>query len=252
MYLDVVELRRFYLSALGTVARRLISRKLRQRWPDLSRQTVIGFGYASPFLGIFRAEAERLGALMPAEQGVVQWPSLPPYRSALVEERELPLADASVDRLLIVHAVENTAALGVLLREAWRVLKGEGKLIVVVPNRRGLWARVDTTPFGNGRPYSRDQLNRLLGDAMFTPQGWDSALHVPPFDLGFLVRSGMAWERIGARLWPGFAGVLIVEASKQMFAPVAKGKKRRAMVLRPALSQLGNAGRTANARRSRF
>jgi alpha-ketoglutarate-dependent 2,4-dichlorophenoxyacetate dioxygenase len=50
----------------------------------------------------------------------------------------------------------------------------EGRLLLIVPNRRGIWARLDSTPFGHGRPYSRGQLERLLGDALFTPLEWTS------------------------------------------------------------------------------
>jgi len=43
---------------------------------------------------------------MPAAQGVVKWPSQMPTLTALVEELELPLPDAAVDRVLLVHALE--------------------------------------------------------------------------------------------------------------------------------------------------
>ena len=100
----------------------------------------------------------------------------------------LPLADASVDRLLGVHCLEASERVGPLLREMWRVLTPEGRLLLIVPNRRGIWARLDTTPFGHGRPYSRGQLERLLTDALFTPLEWTSALFMPPLDRQWLVR----------------------------------------------------------------
>ena len=94
-----------------------------------------------------------------------------------------------------------------------------GRLVAVVPNRRGLWSRSDTTPFGQGRPYSRGQLERLLSDALFTPLEWSAALYLPPIDRPLLLNSAMAIERMGARLWPAFAGVILVEARKEMMAP---------------------------------
>jgi len=117
---------------------------------------------------------------MPAPQGVVRWPSTRPALAALVEEDELPLTDSAVDRVLLVHALEMSADPFELLREAWRVLAAGGRLLAVVPNRRGLWARMDTTPFGQGRPYSRTQITQLLRDTWFTPTGWGEALYVPP------------------------------------------------------------------------
>ena len=140
---------------LGVVARRFIGRGIRARWNDTRALRVLGVGYPTPYLGLFREEAERCLALMPATQGVVRWPSRRPALAALVEEDELPLTDAAVDRVLLVHALEMSADPAELLREAWRVLAAGGRLLAVVPNRRGLWARMDTTPFGQGRPYSR-------------------------------------------------------------------------------------------------
>src|SRR5205085_3552177 len=158
MSLDVVDLRNFYAQPLGTVARRLVSRAVRTRWSDTRGQRIAGIGYATPYLGLFREEAERCLALMPAAQGVLRWPSERQGLAALVDELALPLPDAAVDRVLLVHALEMAHDPGALLREVWRVLAAGGRLLAVVPNRRGLWARTDTTPFGHGRPYSRTQI----------------------------------------------------------------------------------------------
>src|SRR6202158_1039725 len=158
MPLDVVDLRNFYGQALGTVARRFVGRGIRARWKDVHGLRVVGIGYPTPYLGLFRAEAERCLAFMPAAQGVIRWPSLRPGLAALTDEFALPLADAAVDRVLLVHALEMSHEADALLREVWRVLASGGRLLPVVPNRRGVWGPIDTTPFGHGRPYSRSQI----------------------------------------------------------------------------------------------
>jgi SAM-dependent methyltransferase len=199
---------------------------------------VLGVGYATPYLGLFREEAERCLALMPAPQGVVRWPSTRPALAALVEEDELPLTDSAVDRVLLVHALEMSADPVELLREAWRVLAAGGRLLAVVPNRRGVWARLDTTPFGQGRPYSRTQITQLLRDTWFTPTGWGEALYVPPIPRSWFLRSAVAWERTGATLSAPFAGVHIVEATKQVYRPIPARREKRRLVpaLRPVLA----------------
>ena len=125
---------------------------------------VLGIGYAIPYLEPWRAEAERVFAFMPARQGVVHWPQSGLNDSALVEEADLPLPDASIDLALVVHGLELTDQLPDLLRELWRVLAPQGRALFVVPNRRGMWARFDSTPFGHGRPFSRGQFTDLLRD----------------------------------------------------------------------------------------
>ncbi len=237
-FMDVVDLRNFYSQHLGVVARRFVGRGIRARWSDTRSLRVLGVGYATPYLGLFREEAERCLALMPAAQGVVRWPSTRPALAALVEEDELPLTDSAVDRMLLVHALEMSSDPAELLREAWRVLAAGGRLLAVVPNRRGLWARMDTTPFGQGRPYSRTQITQLLRDTWFTPTGWGEALYVPPIPRGWFLRSAVAWERTGATLSAPFAGVHIVEATKQVYRAIPARRERRRLVpaLQPVLA----------------
>jgi SAM-dependent methyltransferase len=238
MSIDVVDLRNFYGQRLGIVARRFIGRGVRELWRDARGQRVLGIGYATPYLGLLREEAERCLAFMPAGQGVVKWPTARPALSALVDENELPLPDAAVDRVLLVHGLEMTNDPGALLREVWRVLASGGRLLAVVPNRRGLWARMDTTPFGHGRPYSRSQINQILRETWFTPTGWSEALYIPPVPRGWFLRAAFAWERTGATISAPFAGVHLVEATKQVYRAIpARRVKRRLMpALEPALA----------------
>ena len=229
MQFDVATLRDFYTTPLGQVARRLLSRRIRARWRGMKDGTLIGLGFATPFLGSFRSQAARLGALMPEAQGALVWPQAGPVLTSLVEEDRLPLADNSVDRIMAVHCLEVAGRPETLLREVWRVLAPEGRLVLVVPNRRGVWARLDTTPFGQGRPYSRTQLEHLLVQSLFTPASWDGALYFPPIDRRYLVQSATAWERVGKRLPSWIAGVIIVEAKKELIAPIGKAFKTRAL-----------------------
>ena len=154
------------------------------------------------------------------------------------QEAELPLADETADRILLVHMLEWSERSRTLLREIWRVLGPGGRLLIVVPNRRGLWARVDTTPFGYGSPFSRSQLTQLLKECMFDPEGWQYALYMPPFNWRVLMRWPTFWERLGLFLWPIFSGVIVVEATKQVYAAMpareAERKMRRRIVPVPA------------------
>jgi SAM-dependent methyltransferase len=235
MWHDVVDLREFYETRRGQVARHMVRRAVRSVWPDVTGQSVLGLGFATPYLRQFKVEAERTLAFMPASQGVMHWPPEGPGLVSLVEETELPLPDYSVDRVLLVHGLENSESLRGLLREIWRVLTGDGRLLVVVPNRRGIWARSDRTPLGWGHPYSGAQLSRLLRDNMFIPARTERALYVPPIANFTFLRSAPAWERMGARFFPTFAGVVMIESGKQLYAgtmaPTKQRKFRRPVVV---------------------
>ena len=242
---DVVDLRDFYDTRTGHVARLLIRRALRNLWPDVRGQRVLGVGYATPYLTQFRDEAERVLGFMPAQQGVLHWPAEGPGAVSLVDETELPLPDNSMDRVLLVHAVEHSEALRYMLREIWRVMAGNGRLLVVVPNRRGVWARTDRTPFGGGLPYTSGQLSRFLRENMFTPTRSGRALYVPPTRSKALLRTAPAWERLGMRWFPTFSGVVVVEASKQLYAGTLRHEPVRLRLGRPVVvpfPQVANRG----------
>src|SRR5436309_7475657 len=118
---DVVDLRNFYAQRLGVVARRLVGRGIRRRFADTRGMRVVGVGYPTPYLGLFREEAERCIAFMPAAQGVLKWPTARPTLASLVDELDMPLVDAAIDRVLLVHALEVAQDPGSLLRECWRI-----------------------------------------------------------------------------------------------------------------------------------
>ncbi len=250
MRTDIVDLLQFYDAPLGRAAKSHIAARIIEAWPlDRTSQRglrIAGFGFPNPYLELFQ-EAERVISLAPSGQGVARWaaptnptPSqegAPSKNSAcLVDDHHWPLPDASIDRLLIVHGLEETGEPHRLMREAWRVLADDGRLILVIAHRRGAWSAVDTTPFAAGRPYLRGQALRLFEGAMFRPEHWTSALFFPPTKARFMVRAASAWERAGARLWPFLGGVLLIEATKDMAHPVAQPS---ALAAQPVIARAG-------------
>ncbi len=230
---DVLDLRAFYAAPLGGAARTMLTRKVEEAWGDTRGLDVLGLGYATPFLDAARANARRVVAAMPAQQGVEVWPHGGRNHACLVEETALPLPNALFDRVLAVHALEEADDPAALLAEIGRVMAPTGRLIVAVSSRDGVWAGAEGTPFGHGRPYSRSQLESLIREAGLEPAGWTRALYVPPF----AAMSGWAegFEQVGARLWPRFAGVILMEAIKQTFAVKPQGRKAPARVFAPGV-----------------
>lgn len=245
MYLDVIDLRDFY----GTLLGRLVARSIGQAMVGLGRPQpsarVLGFGFATPYLGGLRGSVEWVLAFMPSGQGVIDWPPDGPSATALVPEEYLPLPDASIDWVFLVHSLEMSPRPQALMEEMRRVLAAGGQLVVVVPNRQGPWARSDLSPFGFGRPYSRGQLKSLFAAAGFEAEGWATALHMPPTTRRSLLGPAMALEKAGANLWPAFAGVTCVRAAKRTVQFLtAKRRPVPAPAFRPALRP-GLAGRSA-------
>lgn len=239
MHADIVELREFYNSTLGHLAELSIAQALKSIWPTLPGERLVGLGYTVPWLDDLSKGTERTFAFMPAGMGAASWPQGTHSRTALVFDEELPLPDSSIDRMLMVHALEHAEDPRETIKEAWRVLAPNGRLVIVVPNRRGIWARSDATPFGSGRPWSGGQLNRLLREANFTPEAWNEALLFPPSHRRSVMKATRWMEGIGRRFAVPFAGVLIVEAQKRLYQglPVTSRSSRRVFV--PVLAPQG-------------
>jgi len=242
MHADIVDLRAFYGTMLGRLAERSIAFAVSAVWAQIPNERLVGLGYALPWLDRFGVDAERVFAFMPATQGAVNWPPQGPSATALVFDEELPLPDSSIDRILMVHALEHSESPNETLKEMWRVLAPNGRLVVVVPNRRGVWARLEHTPFGTGRPFSRGQLTALLRESNFTPGPVSEALFFPPTKRRSVLKLYQFLERVGRRFWPMFSGVIVVEAQKRLYQgiPVSRRASRRVFV--PVLSPQG-AGR---------
>jgi SAM-dependent methyltransferase len=225
---DVLDLQVFYNSRQGQLVRRLVGRQIRTLWPDLAGHRVLGLGYAPPFLGPLVETAERVCVAMPRCQGVVRWPTDRPNLTLLASEDELPLPDRSIDRVLMVHALESAEQGRRMLREVWRVLADGGQALIVVPNRRGLWCLSESTPFGHGKPFSVAQLKDALRNTLFVPRDSATALFVPPLRSRLIMRTALAWERVGLRWAKHFAGVLLMLAEKQIYAaPLEPARARR-------------------------
>jgi SAM-dependent methyltransferase len=234
--MDVVELREFYASPLGKATRRLLEARLAPKLQGAAERTLLGLGFAVPYLARLATDRDRLLAFMMAKQGVIHWPMEGPIKSALVDEFDLPLLESTVDLALVVHGLELTDNPLEMLQEIWRVMAPQGRLVLVAPNRRGLWAGIDSSPFGHGQPFSRGQLMRLLKDAQFSAISWTYALHMPPSQRKWMLSAGPAMEKVGDWTARRFSGVIIVEAVKQVYA-FSAGKRARRLVprFRPVL-----------------
>lgn len=232
MHLDITDLLSFYETHLGQCAQAAIADRVNSLWGDLSGLDVLGIGYAPPFLDRLQGQPRRVISHMSARQGGHSW-SWRDGRNACViaRDRHLPFMDAVFDRVLIVHALEETSHTPTLLREVWRVCAPEGRVVIVAPNRTGVWSLGDHTPFGHGRSFSPKQLKRLMRDSLFEPTAWTRSLYTPPLDWRIVTASSEGWERAGEIFVSGLGGVNLVEGIKRL--QIEPGKTAKARVVAP-------------------
>lgn len=240
---DVISLKQFYASPLGKCVAEAIRCALRRMWPPVGGEMVLGVGYCLPFLEMFAERDNQLVVAMPASQGAIYWPAGWPNRVFLTEESQLPLPASQFNRVLLIHAAEGSEQLHAMLQEVWRLLTPGGRLMMIVPNRRSLWARSSRTPFGYGRPFSLNQVKHLLGEVEFTVTRAETALHMPPLRNRWALRAMPYAEFLLRPLGMLLGGVLLVEAEKQIYAairePVTVHARRYRMpvIAQPVLSR---------------
>jgi SAM-dependent methyltransferase len=149
---------------------------------------------------------------------------------------EMPLTDSAIDVIIAVHALEHIGDAEELMRELWRIAAPNARLIVVVPRRRGLWAQMDNTPYGDGNPFSRSQVERLLRDHSFVPEAWREVLYLPPTSHRLILKFARFFERFGRLFGPALAGAIIVSARKELFPAVPRRTRLERYVRVPDLS----------------
>ncbi len=227
MSYSAYDLKDFYSRRAGRLVRRLLTSHIHEFWPDVHGMNVMGYGYAVPYLRLYREQAEGAFAVMPAGKGVHFWPESGKGLVCPSTETELPFATESLDRILLVHGLEYADSPEALFKEFWRVLKSNGRLLMVVPNRMGFWARADRTPFGHGTPYSFAQINQYLQKNLFVIERKERGLYMPPFRSFLVLRTAYTMESFGKFIFPGLAGVHLIEASKQIYGGLPKGKAEK-------------------------
>jgi SAM-dependent methyltransferase len=138
---------------------------------------------------------------------------------------ELPLASDSVDAVLLPHTLERSREPHRILREAERVLAGEGHLIVLGFHPLGAWAWRQRfgvpTPWA-GRYVSALRLREWLAVLGFETVRLRHYLFRPPFKHVLLVRSAFL-DRLR---WRISASAYMLVARKRVFAMTPLRLKR--------------------------
>ncbi|MCI4645733.1 MAG: methyltransferase domain-containing protein [Hyphomonadaceae bacterium] len=215
---DSVSIERFYASALGRAAAWALASRVTDLWQSVDQMNLLGLGYPLPLLESFADGAKAVAAAFPDTTGHVRWDGTGRGNCTLsAPEARLPFPDGVFDRALVLHALEEAENPRAVCRDLWRVMAPEGRIVVAVANRRGLWARAERTPFGHGRPWTLRQLSGLLSDCAFQVTASTHTLFMPPIPLSLVTAGVHGWERAGRWVAPGLGGVVLVEAVKRLY-----------------------------------
>ncbi len=231
------DFKEFYSAPIGGVVQRAITAALTRFWPDPTNRRIMVYGYSEPYTNLF-SRADRTLYFMPPDQGAYPWPTGAKNAVAITARTALPLETDSLDGVILIHSLEFTNAIDPHLTEIWRVLKSQGRLIVIVPNRLGFWTRVDWSPFGQGSSFTLGQVQRYLRESLFIPDRSTPLLFAWPLRTRLAIKMAPFLEKYMPFLVPSFAGLHMIEASKQVYAglalPVKSAQRTKATTLAPA------------------
>ncbi len=163
----------------------------------------------------------------------------PARGAALVAEPDaLPLQSDSVDVMLLPHTLEFAPDPHEVLREAARVLAGEGQLVVAGFEPLGSWSLRNAftrggSPPGIGRTIPATRLADWLKLVGFEVGPAQRFLYAPPVASLAASRARGFMERAGRRAWPRFSGAYLVNARKRVHSmtPVRLRQRMRTAVI---------------------
>ncbi|MBF0421836.1 MAG: methyltransferase domain-containing protein [Magnetococcales bacterium] len=233
MNFEATQLQSWYEEPWGRLVVRLVGGSMERLLHDNPSERTLGIGFAQPYLDWLRPWLGHSLGAAPAEMGVVLGASGIANRTAQVRADALPFPDAWFERVVMAHLLEGTSDPHSALREIWRILIPGGRLMILVANRGGFWARRDSNPFGWGSPYSPGQLRHILEQTLLIPRQWGYSLFFPPLNRKVSFAWANAWEQAGSRWFAPLGGVILCEAEKVVYASTPLVKKR-SLIRRPA------------------
>ncbi len=225
--MNVTQLEKFYFRTdLGRFASEILNNQVRAIWPDPVGGSLVGYGFSAPLLSHFIAQNERVVNLIPNQLGISKWPPEKPNINVPTLESNWPIPSSGVERVIILHGLETSENHSNPLAECWRSLAPEGQMILIVPNRMGLWARSKASPFccnGQNSAFTLAKIQRLLHHHKFQIDAYHPALFSPPKSTGTPGKFSRFFENACCNTSLNFGGVTIVVARKRIFLKQSPG-----------------------------
>lgn len=162
---------------------------------------------------------------------------------ALARAEALPLRAASVDVLVLLHALEWAREPCEVLRQAAQILAPEGRLVVVGFNPASLWGlrravsgRRASGPPAGGHYFPARRVRDWCTLLDLEPLPGRTAFFRPPLNRQALQRRLLPLERLGGRLLPWSGGVHVLVSRKRVAGlrpPGVSVRVRPALIPRP-------------------
>lgn len=224
MWLDIIDYNNFYTGLLGKRIAFSLAEILEKEFLTLNQQPIshiVGYGYMMAIFNHLIAQKninDQFTLLFPSSMGGTVWSANNINSHALICDHDiLPFGDMQCDYIILCHALEHSKDSEDLLKSCHDALNPNGKLIIIVPARQGIWARSPYTPFGQGKPYSLTQLRYLLRKANMEITKHKRIFHTHPYLYKNFLKLHQIIDIIIKNIAYHLGGVLIVEAQRSEY-----------------------------------
>lgn len=214
MSIDVIDLKEFYQASVSSNIYPVLQEILSKLRIESGSHKSLFVGFGAPYANATKSEF----LAMLAHVGGLAWPDSKNNRALLAYEGEWPFANQMFDEIILIHGLEYAQNAGNLLEECCRSLRPEGRLVVIVPNRRSIWVRSDETPLGFGQPYTLTQLIHILKKYDFIPVNVARGLYALPSKRWLGKLWSWIFKLIASKTLQKFSGLVGVAAIKRVYA----------------------------------
>ena len=221
MACTVKQLCDFYKTPLGEVVQVYINDIVKKFIPESTNiQFILGLGYVTPYLTRKLIQKNAVLSFTFNKMGGITWPNTTCSHTAIVHENHLPLANKSIDKLIVVHGLECSKNREQLLTEVNRIVAPDGEILIIFPNKAGIWSHTSNTPFAHGDHYTMSQLNDALSKDGWHIKAEERFLYFPPTQSLYTQSFFAPVEMMGSYFFPYFSGLNAITAKKQtLIAP---------------------------------
>ena len=218
MYQDIIKLEKFYQSELGRAVQDRISSKLKKYIYLHDGEKLGGFGFGEPYLPHLPKKKVSIFNFFSQQGGIKKNILNEKLFNVLLDGEQLPIEDFFLNHIICIHYLEHSENLKKTLRELWRVLAPEGKIYIILPNKKSSWSFSSQSPFSSGFGFSKNQINQVLEDNFFEIQSIDRLVYFPSWNIRLLLSNRFFLEKIGSYFWRFFNGFYLCVATKRIYA----------------------------------
>jgi SAM-dependent methyltransferase len=211
---SLTEFKSFYSDRIGRLQFRILRRIFLPLFPNSAPATIIGIGYALPFLSIAKEGGHNIFHVLPTAASKPPLTLAKSHHSCVAYESLLPLPNHCADMVIVAHILEFTHHRETLLKEICRILKPQGRVLLLVPNRFSPWRFFRQRILTRGNFFSTHDLINLISAFPLVLESCQSALYAPPITKRWFIKTYRFWEIIGTSI-PGYFGLALLAVLRQ-------------------------------------